>query len=101
MWQLKEVKISSFKNINHRMAGFDTISNFNILVGQNNIGKSTLLQTFDILVNKEERQVGLTSQTRIQFIFVPTEDDIRRVFSSNAFGGYIGYLILMKLVEIG
>ncbi|HEM4052640.1 TPA: ATP-binding protein [Streptococcus suis] len=90
MWQLKEVKISSFKNINHRMAGFDTISNFNILVGQNNIGKSTLLQTFDILVNKEERQVGLTSQTRIQFTFVPTEDDIRRVFSSNTSGGYIG-----------
>lgn len=90
MWQLKEAKISSFRNMNHRMAGFDTISNFNILVGQNNIGKSTLLQTLDMLVNKEERQVGLTNQTKIQFTFIPTEDDIRRVFPANTSGGYIG-----------
>lgn len=90
MKQLKEIKISNYKNIGHQVVGFDTISNFNILVGQNNIGKSTLLQTFDMLVNKEGRQVELTSQTKIKFTFVPIEEDIRRVFLPNTSGGYIG-----------
>lgn len=90
MKKLKEIKISNYKNIGHQVVGFDTISNFNILVGQNNIGKSTLLQALDMLVNKEESQVGLTNQTKIQFTFIPTEDDIRRVFSANTSGGYIG-----------
>lgn len=90
MKKLKEIKISNYKNIGHQVVGFDTISNFNILVGQNNIGKSTLLQALDMLVNKEESQVGLTNQTKIQFTFIPTEDDIRRVFSANISGGYIG-----------
>ena len=35
MKKLKEIKISNYKNIGHQVVGFDTISNFNILVGQN------------------------------------------------------------------
>lgn len=71
MRQLKEVKISGFKNINHQMTRFDTIRHFNILLGQNNIGKSTLLQTLDLLENREGKKIVLINQTKIQIAFIP------------------------------
>ena len=40
---IKSLKVANYKNISHSFIGFDNIEKFNILIGQNNIGKSTLL----------------------------------------------------------
>ena len=50
MNRIKSLKIKNFKHIGNSYVGFDRIKNLNILVGQNNIGKSTLLQSIEILM---------------------------------------------------
>lgn len=40
---LKSLKVANYKNIGDSFIGFDRIEKFNILIGRNNIGKSTLL----------------------------------------------------------
>ena len=90
MEQLKSLQIKNFKHIKEHFVGFESIDNLNILIGQNNIGKSTLLQSIELLLNKEIKNQYVTENTVLEFSFCPDENDIRSVFRSNTFGGYIG-----------
>lgn len=44
---LKSLKVANYKNIGDSFIGFDNLEKFNILIGRNNIGKSTLLEFID------------------------------------------------------
>ena len=46
---LKSLKVANYKNIGDSFIGFDNLEKFNILIGQNNIGKSILLSILDKL----------------------------------------------------
>ena len=51
---LKSLKVANYKNIGSSFVGFDNLEKFNILIGRNNIGKSTLLEfinTFNHIYN--------------------------------------------------
>lgn len=43
------MKIANFKNIGNKYIGFERLTKLNVLIGQNNIGKSTLLEMLDFL----------------------------------------------------
>ena len=88
MEQLKSLQIKNFKHIKEHFVGFESIDNLNILIGQNNIGKSTLLHSIEILLNKKIKDQYVTENTVLEFSFCPDENDIRSVFRSNAPGGY-------------
>lgn len=44
---LKSMKIANYKNIGNKYIGFEQLTKLNVLIGQNNIGKSTLLEMID------------------------------------------------------
>ena len=90
MEQLKSLQIKNFKHIKEHFVGFESIDNLNILIGQNNVGKSTLLQSIELLLNKKIKDQYVTENTVIEFSFCPDENDIRSVFMNNVSGGYIG-----------
>ena len=90
MEQLKSLQIKNFKHIKEHFVGFESIDNLNILIGQNNVGKSTLLQSIELLLNKKIKDQYVTENTVIEFSFCPDETDIRSVFMNNVSGGYIG-----------
>lgn len=51
---IKSLKVANYKNIGDSFIGFDNLEKFNILIGRNNIGKSTLLEflnTFNHIYN--------------------------------------------------
>ena len=51
---LKSLKVANYKNIGSSFVGFDNLEKFNILIGRNNIGKSTVLEfinTFNHIYN--------------------------------------------------
>ena len=89
MNRIKSLKIKNFKHIGNSYVGFDRIKNLNILVGQNNIGKSTLLQSIEILMSGDAIFEGITEETRINFGFSLDEDSIRSHFHENSYGGSI------------
>ncbi|MCG4864242.1 AAA family ATPase [Streptococcus mitis] len=89
MNRIKSLKIKNFKHIGNSYVGFDRIKNLNILVGQNNIGKSTLLQSIEILMSGDAIFEGITEETRINFGFSLDEDSIRSHFHENSYGGAI------------
>lgn len=89
MNHLKSLKIKNYKHIGDSYVGFEKIDNFNILVGQNNIGKSTLLQSIEILISGNDSNRYITENTKVRFSFCPEEDDIHLVFRDNMYGGHI------------
>ena len=70
MNHLKSLKIKNYKHIGDSYVGFEKIDNFNILVGQNNIGKSTLLQSIEILISGNDSNRYITENTKVRFSFV-------------------------------
>lgn len=89
MNHLKSLKLKNYKHIGDSYVGFEKIDNFNILVGQNNIGKSTLLQSIEILISGNDSNRYITENTKVRFSFCPEEDDIQLVFRDNMYGGHI------------
>lgn len=65
---LKSLKVANYKNIGNFFIGFDNIEKLNILIGQNNIGKSILLSILDkleyILAHKLE---NFDSDVKLEF----------------------------------
>lgn len=90
MNRLKSLKIKNYKHIGDSYIGFDKLENFNILVGQNNIGKSTLLQSIEMLISEDVTNRELSTDTMLEFVFCPTETEIKNVFRENTSGGEIG-----------
>lgn len=89
MSRLKSLKIKNYKHIGDSYIGFDKIENLNILVGQNNIGKSTLLQSIEMIISDNPINRDILSETTIEFAFCPNENEIKNVFNENSYGGMI------------
>ena len=89
MSRLKSLKIKNYKHIGDSYIGFDKLENLNILVGQNNIGKSTLLQSIEMVISENPINRDILSETTIEFAFCPNENEIKYVFNENSFGGGI------------
>lgn len=89
MSHLKSLKIKNYKHIGNSYVGFDKLESLNILVGQNNIGKSTLLQAIEILISGDSKNHEISSKTKLEFGFCPTEYDIKNTFKENTSGGQI------------
>lgn len=89
MKRLKMIKIANFKNIGEEPIGFDKIGNLNILVGQNNIGKSTLLQSLDFLLKSSDFDERTKDNVCIEFSYRPTDVEIKDSFQPSSSGGSI------------
>lgn len=89
MSRLKSLKIKNYKHIGDSYIGFDKLENLNILVEQNNIGKSTLLQSIEMIISENPINRDILSETTIEFAFCPNENEIKYVFNENSFGGGI------------
>ncbi len=87
---LKSLKIKNYKHFGDSYIGFDKLENLNILVGQNNIGKSTLLQAIEILISEDRKNREISSNTKLEFGFCPSEHDIKNAFKEDTSGGLIG-----------
>jgi len=86
------VKIQNYKCFKHE-TGFDAIRRVNLIIGRNNVGKSSLLDLVEIVVsgNYEYDQETWRENQRPQVVFeslIP-EDVITRTFSSSTSGGEI------------
>lgn len=90
MNRLESLRIKNYKHIGDSYIGFDKLENLNILVGQNNIGKSTLLQSIEMLISEDETNRELSTDTMLEFGFCPTETEIKNVFREDTSGGEIG-----------
>lgn len=87
---LKSLKVANYKNIGSSFIGFDRIEKFNILIGRNNIGKSTLLsilnQIGSISVSEPyEKKITMDIEFSIFLDSVP-----EYIFSSNTSNGDVG-----------
>lgn len=80
MSRLKSLKIKNYKHIGDSYIGFDKLENLNILVGQNNIGKSTLLQSIEMLISDNKNNRDISMKTKLEFGFCPTEKEIQDSF---------------------
>ena len=94
MNRLKSLKIKNYKHIGDSYIGFDKLENLNILVGQNNIGKSTLLQSIEMLISENVTNLELSTDTMLEFGFCPTEKEIEDSFAMNQFGFDVNYYML-------
>lgn len=90
MNRLKSLKIKNYKHIGDSYIGFDKLENLNILVGQNNIGKSTLLQSIEMLISEVVYTREISSNTKLEFSFCPTTNEIKNAFNEHTSGGAIG-----------
>lgn len=90
MNRLESLRIKNYKHIGDSYIGFDKLENLNILVGQNNIGKSTLLQSIEMLISEDVTNRELSTDTMLEFGFCPTEAEIKNVFREDTSGGEIG-----------
>lgn len=90
MSRLKSLKIKNYKHIGDSYIGFDKLENLNILVGQNNIGKSTLLQSIEMLISGNENSREISTDTKLEFGFCPTTNEIKNAFDEYTSGGQIG-----------
>lgn len=87
---LKSLKVANYKNIGSSFIGFDRIEKFNILIGRNNIGKSTLLsilnQIGSISVSEPyEKKITMDIEFSIFLDSVP-----EYIFPSNTSNGDVG-----------
>ncbi len=90
MSRLKSLKIKNYKHIGDSYIGFDKLENLNILVGQNNIGKSTLLQSIEMLISDNKNNRDISMETKLEFGFCPTTNEIKNAFDEHTSGGQIG-----------
>ena len=90
MNRLESLRIKNYKHIGDSYIGFDKLENLNILVGQNNIGKSTLLQSIEMLISEDVTNRELSTDTMLEFGFCPTETEIKNVFREDTSGGEMG-----------
>lgn len=87
---LKSLKVANYKNIGDSFIGFDRIEKFNILIGRNNIGKSTLLSILNqigrISVSEPyEKKITMDIEFSIFLDNVP-----KNIFSTNTSDGEVG-----------
>lgn len=86
--KLNSLKISNYKSIGENSIGFNEINKFNIIIGKNNIGKSSLLDIFNYLTNDTYR-IHDHYRPVITFKINLSQEDIASVFLENTSGGGI------------
>ena len=87
---LKSLKVANYKNIGNAFIGFDRIEKFNILIGRNNIGKSTLLSILNQIgrisvYEPYENKITMDIEFSIYLDNVP-----EHIFPSNTSNGDVG-----------
>lgn len=87
---IKSLKVANYKNIGDFFIGFDNLEKFNILIGRNNIGKSTLLSILNQLsyINAAERydkKVNMDIEFSITIDSVP-----QNIFPSSTSNSEVG-----------
>jgi hypothetical protein len=81
--------LKNYKSFGPTGAGFQSIKPINVIVGRNNIGKSSLLLALDYLC--KENKADSTISNCIEITEVLGESDLRPVFSESASGGTLEY----------
>lgn len=76
---LDKIAITGFKGINHRVE--IPAKSFNVIVGKNDAGKSTILKSLDIFLNNKKYEIDyLNNQaerfTQIELFFIPNSTSI-------------------------
>lgn len=92
-WDDFSLKFVNFKCFADESQGFDRIKPFNIIIGRNNSGKSSILDAFPYLVSNKfniPQELWHNRQPPQVIAAAPmTEEVVRRVFGENASGGGI------------
>lgn len=92
---LKSLKVANYKNIGDSFIGFDNLEKFNILIGRNNIGKSTLLSILNQLnhiTNAEPYEKKITVDLEFSIIMDSVPQNIfPRNTSNSEVGNYFEY----------
>lgn len=92
---LKSLKVANYKNIGDSFIGFDNLEKFNILIGRNNIGKSTLLSILNQLnhiTNAEPYEKKITVDLEFSIIIDSVPQNIfPRNTSNSEVGNYFEY----------
>lgn len=85
------VKISNYKCFAEEPYGYEKILPFNLIIGRNNTGKSTLLDVIDYLTHPSDlNTLGHKGNSpRVLLGGILSEEDIGQVFSRNISGGSI------------
>lgn len=81
-----EIYFKGYKNFNKDYVGLEEIKPFNILIGKNNIGKSSFLDFLPALIDKKKRDDFQT----FKVIEVGRKEAIKNHFPANTSGGDIG-----------
>lgn len=92
---LKSLKVANYKNIGDSFIGFDNLEKFNILIGRNNIGKSTLLSILSQLnhitkAEPYEKKITVDLEFSIIIDTVP-QNIFPRNTSNSEVGNYFEY----------
>lgn len=92
---LKSLKVANYKNIGDSFIGFDNLEKFNILIGRNNIGKSTLLSILNQLnhitkAEPYEKKITVDLEFSIIIDTVP-QNIFPRNTSNSEVGNYFEY----------
>lgn len=87
---IKSLKVANYKNIGDSFIGFDNLEKFNILIGRNNIGKSTLLSILNQLsyinaAERYEKKVNMDIEFSITIDSVP-----QNIFPSSTSNSEVG-----------
>ncbi|QDS97611.1 ATP-dependent nuclease [Adhaeretor mobilis] len=87
------IKVRNFKCFGTELQGFDEFKSFNVIIGRNNSGKSSLLDLFPLLITgKYEFTTNLYHAGQSPELIASgavTEEIARRVFRDNTSGGAI------------
>lgn len=87
---ITSLKVANYKNIGDSFIGFDNLEKFNILIGRNNIGKSTLLSILNQLsyinaAERYEKKVNMDIEFSITIDSVP-----QNIFPSSTSNSEVG-----------
>lgn len=92
---LKSLKVANYKNIGDSFVGFDNIEKFNILIGRNNIGKSTLISILNKLNNisiAEPYEKKITMDIEFSIFLDNVPENVFPTSTSNSqIGNYFEY----------
>lgn len=77
--------VKNYKSFNSRGAGFTAIKPINLIIGKNNIGKSSLTDALDALCKSETQNNEI--KTSIEYTAVLTPDALATVFAEGTTGG--------------
>lgn len=81
------VYFKGYKNFSDKnLVGFDNFRPMNVLIGKNNIGKSSFLNSIKFLIDSRQRE----NYKNIVVSFIPDRETIERFFPKNTSGGGIG-----------